>query len=82
MQLKKELDNLKKNPSKPLPKSIVRDKAIWTDILGMAGQVSSPDNMEKECYYCQKGHIKVECRKRMHDVKKKNAAPTVVLMAK
>jgi len=31
---------------------------------------TSDDKMEKECFYChKKGHIKAECRKRMHDKK-------------
>eukprot|EP00983_Pelagomonas_calceolata_P078246 1154201-Pelagomonas_calceolata.AAC.2 len=36
--------------------------------------------MEKECFYChKKEHIKAECRKRIHDEKKKTSA--VALMA-
>jgi len=33
LQLKKELNNLKKGPSEPLPKYIARAKTIWNDLL-------------------------------------------------
>lgn len=157
LQLKKELNNLKKGPSEPLPKYIARAKTIWSDLLAtgydikssevvlsvLAGlpkeyetlvaileasdkeldldevqakllhveqrltrqeeqetsaylargfkktpnksgrppfKPTSNDKMEKECFYChKKGHIKAECRKRMHDEKKKTSA--VALMA-
>jgi len=33
LQLKKELNNLKKGPSKPLPKYIAKPKTIWNGLL-------------------------------------------------
>ncbi len=44
-QLKRELNNLKKSPSEPLPKYIARAKAIWSDLLATGHDIKVSEVM-------------------------------------